>query len=518
MRKDKFIEFAEKLKLVFRIKALLLFGIIITAAVCTRGESPILVGFAQQEIVTIGRNNPDFSVQDTVYAKVIWVEDKDRPFGIVSLDVMEVSDEQTAAINKSVSDSLGIPGVQVTVCPSHNHSGTYYDNRVLAQRVGSIARKARQLAQPAMVGYSRVDVGPRFVVNRRVTIDEQFGDLTIVYPRNNKLVESGRKLEVRDHVIDFIAHGAQIYGSAYADVGVPNTGDLSKASPESKALVESLPQSITLDGPVDLHLEALSFKEQSGEIIGTLLRFACHPTTLHSSRTKKYSADFPGVLSEEVSRATGGAPAHFVQGPCGNTKPFSDHYGKDLMIDFGTRLSRLIIKEMDNAEFTPLRETWWRKEVHEFVCAPDVAGITEEIRGKADEDFARLASVPIDPYKLKKAHDWSVRAWASQYMSDSKSLRLPFTVIGFNQIAMVTMPGEVFAEHGMNIKNRFPGKNIMVVELADAGSPMYVPTRNDFARGGYEVSNSALPAGSGERMVEICSNLLEGFYEQVSFE
>ncbi|MEA1997021.1 MAG: hypothetical protein U9N45_05255 [Gemmatimonadota bacterium] len=480
---------------------------------CTREKTPIKVGFAQQEITTIGINKQDYSVRDTLFAKVIWVENGEQPFGIVSLDIITITDSQAAAIRKSVSDSIRIPGVRVTICPSHTHSGTRYEDRILAQRIGSIARKAKQSARPSQVGYSRVEIGPGFVVNRRVTIDERFGDLTMVYSRNNKIVEGGQKLDVRDQVVDFIVHGAQIYGSHYADVGVPNTGDPAKTSPESRALYESLPPAMTLDGPVDPHLEALCFREQSGKVIGTLLRFACHPTIFHGSWTKQYSADYPGVLASEVSKATGGAPAHFIQGPSGNIKPFIEDYGETLLVDFGNRLARLITGEMEKAEFAPFTEAYWNQEIQGFACAPDLSGFTREMQETADNNFTELAAAPFDPYELKKVHDWSVRAWASQYMSDSDSLQLPFTVIGFNQVAIVTMPGEIFAQHGMNIKNRFPGKIIMVVELVDAKSPKYVPTRDEFARGGYEVGNSALPAGAGERMVDICSHLLEGFYK-----
>ena len=168
---------------------------------CTSEKTPVRVGFAQQEITTIGVNKPDYRFRDTLYAKVIWVEDQDRSFGIVSLDIIEVTDAQTAAIRKSISDSLGIPGIRVAVCPSHTHSGTKFEDLGLARRIGSIAKQARQSARPARVGYSRVEVGPGLVVNRRITVNEKFGDLTMGYSRNNKIVGDGKKLDARGQVI-----------------------------------------------------------------------------------------------------------------------------------------------------------------------------------------------------------------------------------------------------------------------------------------------------------------------------
>lgn len=479
---------------------------------CNMEKAPARVGFAQQEIISIGSISPDYSFRDTLHAKVVWVEDGDKSFGIVSLDMIELTDAQTAVIKQGIADSLGLAEVRATICPSHTHSGFEVESRILAQRVGSIAKKARQTARPAQAGYSRVEAGPGLVVNRRIALNDEFGDLTMVYCINNRIVEDGRKMEVRGQVSDFILHGAQILGSVYADSGVTGSSGEVNASPQSLALLNSLPQSMTLDGPVDSHLEALCFKDESGKVIGTLVRFACHATTFRGRRIKQYSADYPGVLCREVSRATGGAPVQFVQGPCGDTKPFIEEFGEKSMTDLGNRLGRLLVEQMGKAEFEPLRRVYWKQEVQSFPVAQDMAGITEEMRVRAEEDFNKMAASPFDPYELKKVHDRSIRAWASQYLSSTDSLRLPFTVIGFNQVALACLPGEIFAAHGLAVKDRFPGRQIMVIELADTDSPFYVPTLDAFPRGGYEPANASLPAGSGERMVEICTSLLRDFY------
>lgn len=77
------------------------------------------------------------------------------------------------------------------------------------------------------------------------------------------------------------------------------------------------------------------------------------------------------------------------------------------------------------------------------------------------------------------------------------------------QTAIVTLPGEVFAELGMDLKKRSPFANTMVIELANADI-RYVPTRRAFAEGDYEPLQSRLVPGSGERMVEEALNMLYG--------
>jgi len=493
--------------------AAILLSAALLAPGCNRGQAPAKVGFAQREISSIGSTRPDYSLHDSLYAKVVWVENGAQSFGIVSLDMIELPDSECAAIRQGVADSLGLDAVRVTVCPSHTHSGFAVDCRRLAQRVGSIARQARQAAQPAQVGYCRIEVGPGLVVNRRIAVNDAFGDLTMVYCRNNRILADGLQMDVRGQVDDFIARGEQILSSEYADREGPGAARAVGPSPQAAALLDSLPQTMLLDGPVDPHLEALCFKSLSGEVLGSLVRFACHATSFRGSRTRQYSADYPGVLCRAVSEATGGAQANFLQGPCGDTKPFIEQNGEKPMIELGTRLGRLLTAQLEMVQYQPLTGTFWKQEVQSFGVAPDMAAITEEMRVKAEEDFNRMAATAFDPYALKKLHDWSVRAWASQYLTSRDSLRLPFTVTGFNQVALVFLPGELFARHSLTLKERFPGRQIMVVELADTDSPFYVPTREAFPRGGYEAGNASLPAGSGERMVDICTQLLGGFFQ-----
>jgi neutral ceramidase len=87
---------------------------------------------------------------------------------------------------------------------------------------------------------------------------------------------------------------------------------------------------------------------------------------------------------------------------------------------------------------------------------------------------------------------------------------LPLEVHAFrlsDDTAMVTLPGEVFVELGLAIKKGSPFKNTLVIELANAGIA-YVPNREAFAQGDYEVINSRVQPGGGEMLVESALRLL----------
>ena len=74
-------------------------------------------------------------------------------------------------------------------------------------------------------------------------------------------------------------------------------------------------------------------------------------------------------------------------------------------------------------------------------------------------------------------------------------------------MAIVTLPGEVFVEFGLQIKLNSPFKTTIVVELAN-DAPGYIPTKKAFVEGGYETINSRVAPGGGEQMVEAAISLL----------
>jgi hypothetical protein len=75
-------------------------------------------------------------------------------------------------------------------------------------------------------------------------------------------------------------------------------------------------------------------------------------------------------------------------------------------------------------------------------------------------------------------------------------------------VAIVTLPHEVFVELGMAIRKRSPFKTTLVVSLAN-DVDFYVPTRKAFAEGSYEVTTSPYKPGGGEILVDAAVKLLE---------
>jgi hypothetical protein len=76
------------------------------------------------------------------------------------------------------------------------------------------------------------------------------------------------------------------------------------------------------------------------------------------------------------------------------------------------------------------------------------------------------------------------------------------------ELAIVLLPGEMFAELGLAIKQASPFKHTLVIELSN-DNPAYIPTEKAFKEGSYETVNSRIAPGGGERLVAEALRLLK---------
>ena len=86
-------------------------------------------------------------------------------------------------------------------------------------------------------------------------------------------------------------------------------------------------------------------------------------------------------------------------------------------------------------------------------------------------------------------------------------LRAEIWAMRLGDLGIVSMPGEVLTEIGMQIKQRSPFGHTMVVTLAN-GYIGYSPTDDGIHAGGYEAEWSPFGLGTERRLVETGLELL----------
>jgi neutral ceramidase len=82
-----------------------------------------------------------------------------------------------------------------------------------------------------------------------------------------------------------------------------------------------------------------------------------------------------------------------------------------------------------------------------------------------------------------------------------------------NEVAWVSLPGEIFTELGLAIKQDSPFPHTIIAELAN-GSIGYIPSRRAYEQGNYEVVSARCAQGSGERLVDAAVKMLKELHAE----
>lgn len=284
--------------------------------------------------------------------------------------------------------------------------------------------------------------------------------------------------------------------------------------------------------PVDPEIGILRAEDSAGRLLGVLFHYACHPTTLGPDNLL-ITEDWPYYAIRRIRQTLGEAlPVIYLNGAEGDLNPgykselsavgapipirtweFAEKIGTrvgDAVVaalpGIGTRTD-CVVRCVTGTVSLPLRDQF------PFTL--------EEAERAAEEARQRLADTeakaPLpSPVLWHRAQTEAFLAGliASRarwfYSADRPhSLEVALQAIRLDDAVFATFPGEVFVEIGLALKQRSPFAKTFPVGLSALGSAGYLPTREAFAEGDYEVYASGYREDAGERLVEATLHLLE---------
>jgi hypothetical protein len=288
--------------------------------------------------------------------------------------------------------------------------------------------------------------------------------------------------------------------------------------------------------PADDTLLVARVTDEDGQLLASIVNYACHPTTLAWQNTL-ISPDFPGAMRETVEQATG-APCVFLQGASGELGPrdgfvgdvkVADSNGRQLAFAALSALTALAPPQTKFAyagpvvsgatlgtwEHVPLakEELQPRKKFHcdrftvELPYRTDLPSQAEtqaeRAAWQAKEQAARTAG------NLREASD--CRAMVERCTRRLGRLAgLPpgdaFPMdVGLWRIGdglWIAVEGEPYNYLQRELRARFPNTPIFVCVLNGGSRPSYLPTREIYGRGIYQETIAMLAAKSLERLVD----------------
>lgn len=286
----------------------------------------------------------------------------------------------------------------------------------------------------------------------------------------------------------------------------------------------SNPNVVRAAGPIDPRIEVLAVRDlQEGTVHGVLSNFALHLDTVGGMR---WSADYPHFIERTLRDNFGaGVISIFGTGCCGDINhvdPAADQRNKADKI--GQAIGDTIVQHFNG--LSPLNSK--RLQVLSQVVELPLQVVSQQeieraiqlvamVKAGGSVDFfdhvTSYKHLVLDQFLHKEPFAETSKhiTWGLSRSLAGIGSTLPVEVTTMtlgNEVAIVCLPGEVFVELGLAIKQASPFRTTIVIELSNAVETIYVPHRAAYAGGSYEVTNSALQPGGGEMLVETALALL----------
>ncbi len=400
-----------------------------------------------------------------LWVTVLVVEGENDTLAILDYDLMVVTVEDSNRIRKEVAGVLGIDPRNVRVSFTHTHAGPVWSD-LLGSRSGR--------------------AGHELVPGYRETI------------------------------------WSQTLGATHQAKGNLRTARLAAAWGESSIAVNRRLRAPTgelvvgqnFDGFADHRVLVVRFDDLDERPLAALVGYAAHPIVL-AFQNRLLSPDFPGVAKRVVEELTG-AVCLYLQGCAGNIMTVEALTG-----DLGAaeRMGTMLGAEAAKV-FTGIRTRPTRRRFAGIVESGAPLGIWEdeplperEPLIKVIERDITMPVRPTDPdgtparaeklsgrfLELERAGAPTEQVLEARYQARRALIasawarlcggktRLPTTLHGIrmDSVALVGFPGEPFAETGVRVSEASPFEFTHMAGYSN-GVTGYVPTAEEFERGGYE--------------------------------
>jgi len=404
-------------------------------------------------------------VHDDLYAKALVLEKDGMKAALVACDLASVSRPVIEEARKLIEKATSIPGDRVMISATHCHTGPVL-----------LGRSSRDDTQSATL-----EIAKQYVTALPGKIAEgvKLADANLKPARVSAAI--GREESLAFNRRYFMKDGS---------VGW-NPGKLN-------------PNIVQPAGPTDPDVAVVYFETAESRPLATYVNFAMHLDTVGG---QQFSADYPYTLATLLGKVKDlDMLTVFTIGTAGNinhinVKTRTPQKGHEEAARIGTVLAGEVLKTYTRLKLINASAPQVRSEIVKLALPEIKPGELEKARAIAPKYGKPEAAPFMDFVQAFKVIDVTAR--------EGKPLEAEVQVITLgDQLAWVGLPGEIFVELGMAIKQASPFPYTIVAELAN-GSVGYVPNRKAYPEGAYEVVSARCAVGSGEMLVEAATRMLK---------
>jgi hypothetical protein len=411
-------------------------------------------------------------VHDDLFARAIVVESQGTKAALVALDLISTSRHFVEAARERIEATTGIPAANVMISATHTHTGpilartsTRYD----AQGGQNERAKLFMDNLPGLIAQSVQEANERLA---SVKISAAIG-------RVDGLAFN-RRFHMRDGTVGW------------------NPGKLN-------------PNIVRPAGPTDPELPVVLFESGKALPVATYANFAIHLDTVGGT---DISADAPGTLTKLLIAATDPEMVPiYTTACCGDINHYNvsrnaPQKGHAEAARIGTILAASVLRSFENVRAVVPGTIRVRSELVKLPLPTIDSAEVDTARAVADRVRSRATPAPkfLEQVQAFKVLDVAGREGRPQ------EVEVQVITLG-DDLAWVSLPGEIFVELGLAIKQGSPFRQTMIAELAN-GSIGYIPNRVAYPQGNYEVVSARCGEGSGEMLVDSALRLLRGLYNE----
>lgn len=244
------------------------------------------------------------------------------------------------------------------------------------------------------------------------------------------------------------------------------------------------------EGPVAPYAHVVVLESAAGRAV--LFAHACHPVVLGNAN-HEISAEFPGQARRAVEDSAA-ALAIFVNGACGDINPrvtggtFAD------MESLGAELGQAVAAAVAGADTLSGCQVRVRRERVELPLIDPPPAARAAVEEAVQQLKAAVRSAGQDEWvrRIPEAH----LAWSRELLALARSgrrgLTQPFEVQGIlaGGLAFLGMEGEIFVRYQLDLEAGSPPEPPAILCGYANGCIGYVPTADEYPRGGYEVETA----------------------------
>ena len=262
--------------------------------------------------------------------------------------------------------------------------------------------------------------------------------------------------------------------------------------------------------------------DDAGKILGVVVNYACHPTTLAWANSK-ISPDFVGEARTLVQEHVA-APMLFLQGASGDLAPRDGFSGDTELADKNGRIlgfATMAVLEKMLPPATRLRFTNTVESgalLGEWTMEPFVNNSKgQTLRINVEVPLQKLPTIDELRERWKDVEEGARETRIRRAMK----LRAGYVVDGgathpvwiwmWGDAIIVGQPGEAYSQFQTELRRRNPGRVISVLNCTNGPGYMYIPTPEAYERVRYQAWQTLLAAGALELIIDATDQAIKSF-------